>query len=414
MTLQKEVYQEDKNDFERNIYPKLSKKEGMTIFCSFTHITPTYVLLFTLSELNKIAEKTNSKVIILMWDMNTLVNPYYKQMLKSRKVTDAKEFINDKFLELENIINSLGFKKDLTFLYKSSDLWKRLISYKDEDIFQNFYSVMSQMKADDFMGHKCSHIIQDTIDIFFCNYFHKLCPEDSDQPIDLIFFGKHKEDIYDLTRKIMLSEGISTTKTPLFLLLKKFPFFMDKNFNLPNWDHSKKQILEIIKESKIGKEELLTIFDLFEKERVLKIKEEDKEKKIYAEEIEEYCRNKKIEDIQEIIAKMLYSFLQDKKTAFLEQTRKIEEKINTIPNFEELQNLGKVLKSKISLRILILANGESNITKISKTLNKSVATISMYVKDLKELGLIRTLENGCLKRNLKGVKINFETIEIDD
>jgi len=75
---------------------------------------------------------------------------------------------------------------------------------------------------------------------------------------------------------------------------------------------------------------------------------------------------------------------------------------------------GKVLKSKISLRIMILADGESNIIRMSKLLNKSVATISMYVKDLKGLGLIRTLDDGCLKRNIKGVKINFDCIDVGE
>jgi len=413
MTLQENVYPADKKDFKDSIYSKISKKEEMTIFCSFTHITPTYALLFTLKELKKISEETNSKVIILMWDMNTLVNPFYKKMVKSRKIIDSKEFINEKYLELENIISSLGFDKDSTFLYKSSELWKRLISYKEEDIFQNFYSVMAQMKADDFLGHKCSHLIQDTIDIFFCNYFHKLCPEDSDQPIDMIFFGKHKEDIYDNTRRIMLSEGIITTKTPLFLFLRKFPFFMDKNFNLPNWDHSRKQILEMIRESKIDKKELLKIFSLFEKERFIRDREGGNELKLYANEMREHCKDKEIEEVEEIASRMLYSFMQDKKKDFLKQSDKIEERVATIPSFKELQNLGKVLKSKISLRIMILANGESNITKISKLLNKSVATISMYVKDLKKLGLVRTLNNGCLKRNIKGVKINFDCIEVE-
>ncbi|MCK4997098.1 winged helix-turn-helix transcriptional regulator [Candidatus Pacearchaeota archaeon] len=412
MTLQNEVYHTDKDYFESNICPKFFKKEGTAIFCSFTHITSTYVLLFTLKELKRVAEKTNSKVIILMWDMNTLVNPFYKKLVESRKVTNSKEFINDKYTELENIILSLGFKKDSTFLYKSSDLWKRLISYKEEDIFQNFYSIMARMKADDFLGHKCSHIIQDTMDIFFCNYFHKLCPEDSTQPIDIIFFGDHKMDIYEKTRNVMLNEGIISTQSPLFFILRKFPFLMDKNFNLPNWDHSRKQILEMIKNSKTNKKELLEIFNLFEGENV--ISENIKSDKLNLEinELSEFYKTKKINDIEIVISNMLYLFLQDKKKSFLEQTNKIEEKITTISNFQELQNMGKVMKSKISIRILILANGESNLTKIAKTLGKSVATISMYVKDLKELDLIRTLKNGCLKRNIKGIKINFENIEI--
>jgi Mn-dependent DtxR family transcriptional regulator len=66
------------------------------------------------------------------------------------------------------------------------------------------------------------------------------------------------------------------------------------------------------------------------------------------------------------------------------------------------------LKSQIALEILLLADGSKSTTEISKVTKKSVATISTYTNRLKRMNLIRVLENGHLKRNIKGVKVNFE------
>ena len=57
---------------------------------------------------------------------------------------------------------------------------------------------------------------------------------------------------------------------------------------------------------------------------------------------------------------------------------------------------------------MLLADGTKSTTDISKNLNKSIATISMYMNKLRKLDLVRTLPDGKLRRNIKGVKINLE------
>ena len=58
---------------------------------------------------------------------------------------------------------------------------------------------------------------------------------------------------------------------------------------------------------------------------------------------------------------------------------------------------------------MLLADGTKSPTEISKHLGKSIATISMYTNRLRKSDLIRTLSNGRLRRNIKGVKINLES-----
>ncbi len=79
-----------------------------------------------------------------------------------------------------------------------------------------------------------------------------------------------------------------------------------------------------------------------------------------------------------------------------------------ISDKRDLRSIGQVLKSSIALEVVLLSDGTRNTTQISKELDKSVATISMYANRLKKMNLIRLLPNGSLKRNIKGIKVNFE------
>src|SRR3989338_1173744 len=136
------VYPSDEREFAQRIAPELKDGKKLNIFCSFTYITPNYSILFTLEELKKFVDTGNYKAFILIWDMNTLANPYFRKLQSLGKVKDADSFINEKIEELRTIARSMGFERENLHIYKSSDLWKRFISYKEEDVFQQFYSIL--------------------------------------------------------------------------------------------------------------------------------------------------------------------------------------------------------------------------------------------------------------------------------
>jgi len=75
---------------------------------------------------------------------------------------------------------------------------------------------------------------------------------------------------------------------------------------------------------------------------------------------------------------------------------------------QDVKNIGQVLRSEIALEILLLADGTRNTSEISRELKKSVATISTYANRLKKMNLIRVLADEKIKRNIKGLKVNFE------
>ena len=87
------------------------------------------------------------------------------------------------------------------------------------------------MHIKDFVANnKVSHLIQVPMDIFFCNYLHKLCPEDTNKAIDIAFFGQDKENLYVSTRELMINDGLIENKKPIFVIIKNFPYLI-YNYN---------------------------------------------------------------------------------------------------------------------------------------------------------------------------------------
>jgi len=147
------IHKQDEKDFNLEIKPEWKDGKQMNIFCSFTYITPNYSVLFTLNELKKFVDQGNHKIFLVIWDMNTLSNPYFKRMCSSRKISNPDFFIDQKIAELKDLVESLGFDREKFAIYKSSELWKRFISYSEENLFQEFYSVLAQMQIKDFVAN---------------------------------------------------------------------------------------------------------------------------------------------------------------------------------------------------------------------------------------------------------------------
>ncbi len=168
-----EVFKEDINEFRKQIIYADKNDIQINIFCSFAYLTPNYTILFTLEELRRKTKSGNYKIFIVFWDMNALANPYFKKEISNKRVKNPENYIEEKIKELKYLAISVGFKEEEIMIYKSSDLWQRLISYKEENLFQNFYSILSEVNIDSFIETKeVSNTLQIPLDIFFCNYLH--------------------------------------------------------------------------------------------------------------------------------------------------------------------------------------------------------------------------------------------------
>jgi len=404
------VYPSDKGDFESKIEPDIKEGKQVTIFCSFTYITPNYSILFTLEGLRKFMGNGNYKVLLVMWDMNTLSNPYFRKLQSLKKIGDADTFINQKIEEIKTLALALGFDRENLLIYKSSDLWKRLISYKEENLFQQFYSLLAQMKIQDYAvsRDKVSHLIQIPMDLFFCNYFKELYPEDLEKEVDLVYFGQNKEALYYLTRELMLKNGLIEHKNPIFILMKNFPYLLH-NDCVPEWSMSLRDIKDVIFGCGLTKKDILSVFKHLEEYMgKISVKIEKKIEELGYDEFYKKYNESKDEELLRLLAENMHKYLQECKEKYVQSSGQIEESILNISKKTEVKSIGSVLKSNIALDILLRADGTRNTTKISKELSKSIATTSMYVGKLKKLGLVRVLPNGNIKRNVKGFKINLE------
>lgn len=405
-----EVYKTDLKDFDLKIKPEVTEGKPLNLFCSFTYITPNYSVLFTLEELKKFVATGNYKVFLVLWDMNALSNAYFRRLKTLKKVPDAEKFIDDKVKELRNLAYSVGFNETNFQIYKSSELWKRLISYKEDNLFQQFYSILAQIEINryEIERDKISHLIQIPMDMFFCNYFHKLYPEDAGKGIDVAFLGQNKEKLYTLTRDLMVENGLIERKDPVFIMMKDFPYLLH-NHAVPEWNMKPKDIKDIISGCNLGKKDIFILFRYLESNTGgIVVKENEKSTEKDYSEFYTSHKDDKDETLLQILSDNLYSYLQDHKKKYLEESGEVEETILNISKKHEVRNIGAVLKSTIALEILLKSDGTRNTSQISKEIGKSVATISTYANRLKKMGLLRMLPDGKLKRNIKGVKINLE------
>lgn len=404
------VHVKDKKDYSLKILPEVKESKPLSIFCSFTFITPNYSILFTLEELKKFADSGNYQVHIVLWDMNILANPYFRKLNSLKRISDPASFIDERVQEVKAIADSMGFKKDKVLVYKSSDLWKRLVSYKEEDLFQQFYSILAQMKTTNFTvsGDKISHMIQIPMDIFLCNYFHKLYPEDLERPIDLAFFGENKEELYLACRELMLSNRIIRNKRPVFIMMNNIPYLLFNDIT-PEWNMTLREIKDIIMGCKSTKKDLFTIFQhLAGNIGSIHIKTNGNKQDLNYDSFYKEYKECNQGELSQILADNLYLYFQERRKHYLKTSGQIEEVILNLSKKEAVKEIGSILKSTIALEILLKADGTRTTTDIAKELNKSSATISTYTTDLKKMNLIRILPEGKLKRNIKGVKINLE------
>jgi hypothetical protein len=367
----------------------LDKKDSC-IYASVTHITPTYNLFFYLNEVRSLQKKYNAKIYFVMWDTNALVNPFFKRLLLTNKIKNKNDFTEKKEKELKKILEILNFDMGNLYLYRSSVLWKKLVNYADANLFQEFYSVACRLQYNRKNSPKISHFILSPMDIYFCNNLYKICPEDITKKIDITIPLIGKEGIYRSTIEAMVEEGLITEKLPFLLNLDKYPFIMD-DLVIPNWDHTKSKIRTIVKNCNLNKRDIIQMMNY------LNVKKEN------------YDSMDDLEKIRDIMIDSLYDFLKKNKANFLKSINMVEEKVKSISGIDKIKEIGGVLKSDISLRIIYLADGKNTVTDISKKLGKSVATISMYIGKLKKMGAIRTTSDNKIRRNIRGIKINFES-----
>ncbi len=381
------IWKHDEKNFSEEIKYFINKNEKIYILASFTYITPNYSLLFSLEELKRIIED-NFQVYFIFWDLSIFANPYMEKNLSLGRIDKKEEYVSNKITEFKKIAISVGFNEEQIRVYRSSELWRRMVSYKEKDLFQEFFSLISKLKIKNFSElKKISNPVKFSLDLFFSIHLNKLFPEDLSQEIDLFFLEKDRVKTYSLIRQKLIEEGHISIKKPLFWVMDHFPSLLYQK-HVPEWNMNLKDIKNIINNCELKENDLKAI-----NKNIFLSKDED------------------IGDVpmdNELISKSLYSYLKEKKTEYELVLNSFDRSFVSFKTKEKIKQISQVLKSDIGLEIILLSDGTKNTTSISKILKKSVPTISTYANKLKSAGFIRSLKNGNLKRNFQGIKINFD------
>jgi predicted transcriptional regulator len=359
--------------------------------------------LFNLAKLSKLG----FNLIIILWDMNILSNPYFKKVeFEKYKQWTSDQYINKKKEEIIALASALGVSNFK--VYNSSDLWTRFLQQKEKALFTKYYSVLSTMDLDEYnLDEKLNYLIQLPADVFFANFFQELFSEDIKKPIEVMYSTPQRKMLYFATRKAMHNEGLTSTERPIIILSKEIPR-IEIDSQIPHWDMTTSEINQLISRWQFEKEDIKNLYQnvlgtiLPEVTTVTKTGA----KIVNLEKAIEILQNESRENIVASTSKNLFTYFQNAK----EITKSLEEPrpdFHTVKTKKELKQLSALLKSENIMKIIVLANGTRTISEIAKDMNMQLSNTSQYITKLKKAGLI-TIKNKKVTRTAKGLKVNFE------
>lgn len=402
--------EKDESLYNSFIRPRLKSKEKVRLFCSFTYITPNYINLFIINELAKLA-KEGYELFIVIWDMNSITNKYFKrQVVHALGAESPSAFMDKKLQEVERIFSSLDVDPAQLHIYKSSEVWRRMVNVQSHDLFLKLYHILTSLKVVDFaLPHKVSHLIQMPADIFFANFFHLLYPEDAEGPMDVALLGNNKEEIYKKTRQLMYDEGIIGMEKPVFLITKHVPYII-LDESVPEWNMSLEEVIRIFNGHKPSEQDINALFDIILKDKLDIFHYYDIKGNIVEtdqSQVTKIIHKIPVENQMFTLGYNLYKYMNSFKIKFTQT--EVPSRVLSIKTSEQLLEIGKVVKSKPLVEMLHLADGTKTISQIAKLSKKQIANTSMYIGNLKKAGLVTVDSNGKVKRAYDAVKINFIT-----
>lgn len=382
-------------------------KDRPSIFFSLTHLKYNYITLTHLFNLAELA-KLGFCIVIVLWDMNILSNPYFKKV-EFEKYRDwtSEQYINKKRDEILSLATSLGIEK--VKVYNSSEIWSRFMQKKDRELFAKYYSVLSTIDLDECStDEKLNYLIQLPADIFFANFFEDLFPEDVKRPIEVIYSSPARRMLYFATRKAMHNEGLTSTERPIVILSKEIPR-IEIDAQIPHWDMTASEINQIMSRWQFEKSDLENLYKNVLGKILCNVSiiTNTGVKTVQIDTAVKELLKESQENIVSSASKNFFTYFQKAKeiTKNLEAPRPA---FHAIKTKKELKQLSTLLKSENVMKILVLANGARTISEIAKDMSMQLSNASQYIAKLKKASLV-TIKNKKVIRTARGLTVNFET-----
>ena len=407
--------------FKNVIQPKLQKGERVNIFFSTNYYSGVYYYLYQFNVLSELAKYPNVHIYISYTDTVSST----KERMHFTVQTAKKEAIETESIlyEIKSVLLGLGIEENRLHLYKSSEIWHRYMSYTNQNVL-NFYKGMSVFPLDNLKMSKdwadnwfvpkeaeinIAYGIQKHMDLLSTSVFHLLFPDEIEGKVDLVFVGSLGSRLLLEIRGRLIAEGLIEPNFPVVAIIRKIPMFghtasIHKEFVSPNWDMTVEQIYNVIEKFSVSETQIKDLFSLFLNKFVENFVTVDENKNIKELEQAPDLSKTPIEIQRLILAHNLFNYLKQTR----ERAKPAEGKdLVYISRKKEIQDLGRLLKSEIALKVLLLANGEYSASEIARKINKHASNLNPIIKDLKRLNLIDINGKGKLQRKTNRLSIDI-------
>lgn len=390
----------------KSILQNADEKNPPTIYWSLTYLTTNYITLTHLFNLAKIC-RFGCELVVSLWDMNMLSNPYFKKIeFEKYQRPTYEQYIKQKKDEVRALTAALGIQN--VKIFASSELWIRFMQQKEPALFSQYYSTISTIDLDEIdINEKLHYLVQLPADLFFANFFHILFAEDAKKSIDILYGMPERKSLYFVTRKAMHSEGLVSTEKPVLMLPNNIPR-IEIDAQIPQWDLTQNEIYQLIALWQFSPTDLealyQNVFGLILPEVTLVTAKG--EKTVETKNASKYLVAMNRENAIFSITKNFFEYFK-KARELVDFRQEPKPDFYNIKTRKETQQIASLLKSKNALQILALANGNRTVTEIAKETNMQLSNASQYITKLRKAGLIAIREKK-VNRTARGIKINFE------
>ena len=410
------VPEDSKNAFHALMESASKSDRRVNVLFTIGYYNANYYYLAQLLCLSKLFVNKNTFFYIILSDTDIV----YKRR-KGASSTDELFLIEKNISELKNVLISFGVPESNIFVYKLSEVLVKMIEKDKLQVINLFHGLIrfpiQELKMPNWMPslqyrpknyqYTLAYAFRVFCDVLFSKNFHNLYQEDIPDKIHIYIGGYGGSPLILKIRNLLVKEGL-VDKLPTIVFTMKLPVFgrgelVKGSFSIPDWSMDQEEILGVINTYKVKPLHITMIFELLLNKFLSEF----------------YCysgsslvkssntpslKNLAIKRMRKLLAYNLWLFLTKvKKEIYMEKEKTYLE----ISEKQKIKDIAALLRSKIVLDIISLANGEYTISQIAKKLNKQDSNISRIISLLKEKEIIRINENKKVEKGVTTIKLSI-------
>ncbi len=406
--------------FNEAVKPKLESGGSVNIFFSSNFFNFNYYYLSQFLFLSKLARSDNVRFYITLADTVLFAKKHvhFSSPMASRKEVVIQENLD----KMKDILISFGIKEKNLFVVRASEAWLKFLKLDEQKIME-FYKALSlfpnnALNIPDWWIKRyyvpkkthfsLAYVIQKYIDLFTCKYFSQIYPAEIEGKIDIFISGNAGSRLLLVAKNTMDDEKITSKDLPV-LVMRGIPCFghtalVNEKFCMPSIEMNLQEIYSVIKKYKVSTKHINLLFDVLLNKVLDEFVEFDDWHRAKKTNVPPKLSKQQLKDQRMLLAYNLKLYLENIKKGI---HKREQVQYYSISKTDEIIEVNKILRSRLALDILRLANGTNSLTEISKNLDKHISNVSAVVSKLKERGFVSSNKEGKLVRTIKSLKISF-------